>query len=225
MTDSALATLRLLQIGDSAFPSGAFAFSNGLETLVADRRVVDSRALEGFLRGQVIARWAGMDRWFTRKAHGMAASADSVTELDRLCEAHVAIEGLGVASRRVGLAMLTTHERIGTPGAAAYAARVRSGEAPGHAAIVQAVVGTGMALSVAATEAAALYGAVNGTLTAAIRLGIIGALAAQRLLAGLADAMAAVLAGDPPAVPAAFTPLADIAVSRHAGGPGRLFSS
>jgi hypothetical protein len=37
--------------------------------------------------------------------------------------------------------------------------------------------------------------------------------------------MAATLAGDPPPLPCAFTPLADIAVSRHAGGPGRLFSS
>jgi urease accessory protein len=166
-----------------------------------------------------------MDRWFTRRAHGMSPMEASVTELDRLCEAHVAIDGLGEASRRVGLALLTTHERIGTPGASSYAARVRSGEAPGHAAIVQAVVGTGMALSLAATEAAALYGVVNSALTAAIRLGIIGALAAQRMLAHLADAMAGVLAGSPPALPSAFTPLADIAVSRHAGGPGRLFSS
>ena len=38
MTTS-LATLRLLQISDSAFPSGSFAFSGGLETLAGDGMV------------------------------------------------------------------------------------------------------------------------------------------------------------------------------------------
>ncbi len=225
MTDAPLAMLRLLQISDSAFPSGSFAFSGGLETLAGDGLVVDAATLDDFLRGQAIARWAGMDRWFIRKAHDAAPDEKVLADLDRFCEAHVAVAALGEASRRVGLATLTTHARMGTPGAAAYRARIAGGEALGHAPIVQGLIGAGLALPIDAVEAGALYGAVNGVATAAIRLGVIGALEAQTLLAGLGITMAAALGHEPPLLPSAFTPLADIAVSRRDGHAGRLFSS
>lgn len=225
MTGTSLATLRLLQISDSAFPSGSFAFSNGLETLVEDGLVTDAATLGDFLRGQAIARWGGMDRWFLRKAHDAAPDEKLLADLDRFCDAHVAIAALGEASRRVGLATLTTHARMGTPGAAAYRARIARDAAPGHAPIVQGLIGSALGLPREAVEAGALYGAVNGVVTAAIRLGIVGALEAQTLLVALGEAMAATLAEEPPHLPSAFTPLADIAVSRRAGHAGRLFSS
>ncbi|MCB1486384.1 MAG: urease accessory protein UreF [Bauldia sp.] len=225
MSDEPLAMLRLLQISDSAFPSGSFAFSGGLETLAADGLVTDVASLDDFLRGQAIPRWAGMDRWFIRKARDAAPDAKVLADLDRFCEAHVAVEALGEASRRVGLATLTTHSRMGTPGAAAYRARVVTGEVHGHAPIVQGLIGSGLALPAGAVDAGALYSAVNSVATAAIRLGIVGALEAQTLLAGLGIAMAEALAAEPPLLPSAFTPLADIAVSRRAGQAGRLFSS
>ena len=224
MTTS-LATLRLLQISDSAFPSGSFAFSGGLETLASDGVVTDAATLSDFIRGQAIGRWSGMDRWFICAAHDASPDAKVLADLDRFCEAHVAIEALGEASRRVGLATLTTHGRMGTPGAAAYRTRIAAAEALGHAPVVQGMIGAGLALPIDAVEAGALYGAVNGLLTAAIRLGIVGALEAQTLLAGLGTDMAATLAAPPPHLPTAFTPLADIAVSRRAGDAGRLFSS
>jgi urease accessory protein len=224
MTTS-LATLRLLQISDSAFPSGSFAFSGGLETLADDGVATDAATLSDFIRGQAIGRWGGMDRWFIRAAHDAAPDAKVLADLDQFCEVHVAIEALGEASRRVGLATLTTHARMGTPGAAAYRTRIAAGEALGHAPVVQGTIGAGLALPIDAVEAGALYGAVNGLLTAAIRLGIVGALEAQTLLAGLGGDMAGTLAAPPPHRPTAFTPLADIAVSRRAGHAGRLFSS
>lgn len=224
MTTS-LATLRLLQISDSAFPSGSFAFSGGLETLAADGVVTDVAMLGDLIRGQAIIRWGGVDRWFIRAAHDAGPDARVLADLDWLCEAHVSIEALGEASRRIGLATLTTHARMGTPGAAAYRAGIAVGETLGHAPVVQGMIGAGLALPIEAVEAGALYGAVNGLLTAAIRLGIVGALEAQTLLAGLGADMAGTLAATPPHLPTAFTPLADIAVSRRPGQAGRLFSS
>ena len=222
---ASLATLRLLQISDSAFPSGSFAFSGGLETLAGDGLATNAATLGDFIRGQAIGRWGGMDRWFIRAAHDAAPDAKVLADLDRFCEAHVAIEALGEASRRIGLATLTTHARMGTPGAAAYRTLIAAGEALGHAPVVQGMIGAGLALPIDAVEAGALYGAVNGLLTAAIRLGIVGALEAQTLLAGLGADMVRTLTAPPPHLPTAFTPLADIAVSRRAGHAGRLFSS
>ena len=42
--------LRLLAFGDSALPVGAFSFSNGLETAVAEGLVRDAATLEAFVR-------------------------------------------------------------------------------------------------------------------------------------------------------------------------------
>ena len=80
---ASLATLRLLQISDSAFPSGSFAFSGGLETLAGDGLATDARMLGDFIRGQAIGRWGGMDRWFIRAAHDAAPDAKVLAELDR----------------------------------------------------------------------------------------------------------------------------------------------
>ena len=43
-----MSLLRLLQISDSSFPSGAFAFSNGLETLHKENEKFDAGSLYKF---------------------------------------------------------------------------------------------------------------------------------------------------------------------------------
>ncbi|UOM34167.1 urease accessory protein UreF [Acuticoccus sp. I52.16.1] len=217
-------TLRLLQVADSLFPSGAFAFSGGLETLAEDGLVRGADALGAVLAHQILPRWAGIDRHFLAAAQAAADDLDTLTALDADCEAHVTVAEAGEASRRTGAALLLTHTRIATPGAEAYRARVASG-APGHAAVVQGFVAARFGLPRAEAEAGSLYGAVQSSLSAAVRLGIVGALGAQRLLAELRPAMAAALRAPPPPLPAALTPFADIALARHAATPGRLFAS
>ena len=49
MTDLGL-VMRLLQLGDSAFPVGAFSFSNGLEAAVQQAVVRDAETLAQFVR-------------------------------------------------------------------------------------------------------------------------------------------------------------------------------
>jgi urease accessory protein len=216
-----LALLRMAQLADSAFPSGGFAFSGGLETWLAEGAVSDAGGVEGFVREQVLPRWTGIDRWFLREARAAAAApdaAEALCALDALCEAHALTEPLAEASRRMGRAMLTSAARIGIGPATEHGARVRAGRAPGHLPVAQGIVAAALDVPAAAAEAGALHGALMGTLSAAVRLGRIGALGAQEILLRLGPIAAAELAAPPPAAPAAFCPLAEIAAARR----GRL---
>ena len=56
-----LQTLALLQLGDSAYPAGGFAFSWGLEGLAADGMLVNRSELDRIIADQLERRWASMD--------------------------------------------------------------------------------------------------------------------------------------------------------------------
>lgn len=223
-----LALLRLAQLSDSAFPSGGFAFSGGLETLVHEGAVVGDAAMEDFVRTQVLPRWMGIDRWFLNRAHDVAALDDAaaqLAELDVLCKAHNLSAPLSEASARMGRAALTSALRIGIAPAAVHAAQVKAGTAPGHLPVVQGLLGRALEMPVAAVEAAALHAMLMGTLGAAVRLGKMGALGAQTVLLRLGPLAAAQLEAPPMDAPAAFCPLADIAAARRSRLTTPLFAA
>lgn len=221
MSDTAL--LALLQLCDTAFPSGAFAFSGGLEALVGEGRVQGAAQVGDFLTDEVLPRWAGFDRVFLRRAHA-TRDLEEIARIDADCELHSTVESLASASRRTGRAALSTHTRLGTPGCAALLAQVRAGQTPGHAAVVQGLAGNGLGLALAPLEAGTLHALALATLSAAVRLGALGAMQAQQILAAARPAMAALLAAPPPAAPFTFSPRADIAAMRHGQTPLRLFA-
>ena len=217
------ALLTMLQISDSAFPSGAFAFSAGLETLAGEGRICGAEDLHDYLRDEILPRWCSFDRWFLVQAHG-AGLTDSAA-LDRDCDCQTTISGLALASRRVGRALLSTHARIGTPGASAYLAQVLQDDVPGHGAVIQGALARAMALPLVLAQAGALHGTISAALSASVRLGAVGALAAQRIYAELQAEMATALAEPVPEFAHSFSPLADIAAMRHRQNPTRLFAA
>jgi urease accessory protein len=217
--------LAALQHGDSAFPGGGFAFSWGIEGLVADELVGTVDDLERVVEDLLLERWATFDRLVLRRAFAAGFDLDRVSALDREVEAGTLVAGLREGSRRAGRALLGVHARLATPGAAAYRAMIDDG-APGHLAVVQGLVWRGLGLSVESAEALAAWGLVWALVSAAIRLDVIGHVAAQASLTRLRRRIAALLAALPPVAPLhAFTPLADIAVARHARRDVRLFAN
>ena len=64
-----LALLRLLQLADSGFPSGAYTLSNGLETLVADGAIASAEDLAAFVRVHLLAKFARSDLIALLAAH------------------------------------------------------------------------------------------------------------------------------------------------------------
>lgn len=218
--------LTALQHGDSLFPSGGFAFSQGLEASIGEAAALGPFDLAEFVTLQVRLRWAGSDRVALVRAF-RAGAPTAVAAIDREVEAATIVETLRTGSRRNGGALLTAHARIGTPGAAAYRDLIRSGDAHGHLPVAQGFLWRALGLGEAEAVAIAGYGHVSALLAAAIRLGAVGAIDAQvmvaRLLPIVEDAAAAPIADDQPL--RSFVPLAEIAAMRHGESGQRLFAN
>jgi urease accessory protein len=216
-----------LQHADSQFPSGGFAFSQGLEASSQLSARLGPCTFEDFLETQLRHRWAGADRVALARAHRLAGDLERLATLDFEVEASTFVEGLRAGSRRNGAALLTTHGRIGTAGAAAYRALIAEGKALGHLAVVQGLLWRALGLDETTAVAMGGYQAAASLATAAVRLGLVGAIQSQALLAKalpvIADVSSAPVADDEPI--RSFTPLAEIAVALHGASGQRLFSN
>ncbi len=219
--------LALLQHGDSFFPSGALSFSFGLETLCENAALDSAPALASFLEGQLEQRWATFDRGALAAAHRVAPDCAAIARIDTLLEASTLATELREGSRRSGRALLKVHGALDTAGAAAYGAVVSKGEAPGHVAAVQGLVWRGAGLDLAAAETLSAHTFATGILGAAIRLGLLGHIGAQRILRDIHDLVARLLREPAPDLDdlCASTPEAEIAVMRHETASARLFAN
>jgi urease accessory protein len=234
---------------DSGFPSGSFAFSGGLEAFYA-LTGSDQTALPDLLHDMLALRWASSDRVALSHAHrasdGLdtksASSAldakpasgaldisflDAIATADAALEAAILVQPLREGSRRNGMALLATHERLGTAGAGPLRAACRDGPCLGHLAVMQGALFRAIGVDLPAAIAASGYGAAASLVTAAVRLGRVGAIEGQRALSGVLPLLAHLAAHSPPsdAVPEAFLPLLDIAAARHARAGMRLFAT
>ncbi|MDT3379745.1 urease accessory UreF family protein [Labrys neptuniae] len=216
-----------LQHADSQFPSGGFAFSQGLEASALLKETLGGWDLADFILTQLGHRWAGADRVALIRAHRCGSELAGVAELDREVEASTFVDGLRAGSRRNGMALLTTHACIGTPKASDYRALVREGSACGHLAVMQGLLWRSVGLDETAAASIGGYQAAASLATAAIRLGLIGAIEAQAILTAALPVIAGIcrepVADDEPI--RSFNPLTEIAVSFHRGGGQRLFSN
>jgi urease accessory protein len=218
--------LALLQNADSFFPSGSVAFSWGLEGLHADG-CVNRQAIQPYLDGQLRGRWNPFDRPAVCAAHAAADDLGAVALLDGVVETLSWPSEAREGSRRLGAAMLNIHERLGTPGAAAYRTKVREGRAYGHLPIMQGLLWRGCGLDQALTVMASAHAFCVSLLGAALRLGLVGHVDAQRALAAARITLSELLAQPPrPAAEmGAFVPASDIAMMRHETQTTRLFSN
>ncbi len=223
-TETLLATL---QNADSFFPGGGIAFSWGLETLIAERRIECADELEAFLAGQLEQRWAVCERPALVGAFRSHGDMDRVGVIDRELEALALAAELREGCRRAGAALLTVHERIGTEGAAAYRAAIRSGIALGHLPVVQGVVWRGAGMDEACAQAASAHAFCIALLGAALRLGTIGHVQGQAILLGVRDTVVRLVAAPVPPIEEMYacTPASEIAAMRHEVQSGRLFAN
>jgi urease accessory protein len=164
------------QIVDSAFPTGVFAHSWGLEAAWQQGEVSNPSALQRFLAASVQqtafgalpllnAAYRHPDRW---------------QALDELADAFLTNPVANRASRVQGRTLLSTAGRVWpSDGMTALAELVDRGCA--HVAPLSGVVFHVIGLPLETARTAMLFGTARGVLSAAVRLGIIGSYEAQRM--------------------------------------------
>ncbi len=219
--------LGALQYADSFFPSGSIAFSWGLESLRADGEIVAPEHVAQFVEGQLVRRWDSFEVPVLIEAMRAQGDFDRLAELDEQVESMTLATELREGSRRAGASLLKVHAGLETPGAAEYRQRIAARSARGHLPVVQGLLWNATGLSEGAARAVAAHTLCTGMVGAALRLGMIGHLDAQKILLQVRPVLVALLRRPVGAVEAlhAYAPHAEIAAMRHEVQDSRLFSN
>ena len=226
----------LLQTADSLFPTGAYAHSGGLETLVALGVVCDARSLSAFLRGRVAPMLGNYELPYLGFAMAAARGGDlaALVSLDREFgagklprETREANVQIGVQRLRM-LARVQPAAEMNGVSAEGFGAAIARGEAEGHAAVVCGLQAHWQGAPVEAAMAAYFYGSLAGACSAALKLirigqeGCQGALSEGLVLAGQTIAHALTVPRDEAGW---CDPALEIAAARHERAFARLFIS
>ncbi len=215
--------LWLLQANDTAYPSGAYAHSFGLEEL-AEAGVVSTAAhLEDFIGKQILPALLAFEIPFFAKAHSAAISEsmDDLLALDVELDAWRIPAELRDASRRIGSQRLDLLAQLDPT---SFVIDYRSRSPRSHHLIVTALELSAVPVSQAARAFA--FQSVAGLTAASMKLMRIGQTACQlvlrRSLAALGEKIDHSLSQP---VDGWFNPLIEIASLRHARANQRLFIS
>jgi urease accessory protein len=211
------------QVVDSAFPTGVFAHSWGLEAAWQHGEIDGSEALRRFLEASA-----------QQTGHAvlplMSAVYDDPARLesvDELADAFLINAVVNRASRVQGRSLVATARQVWpSPALEALCDRVEATCA--HVAPVSGAVFRTIGLARSTAQRALLFGTVRGVLSAAVRLGIVGGYEAQRLQHASApwlEQLAAECVHLPAEDAAQTAPLLDILQAGHDRLYSRLFQS
>ena len=173
------------QLVDSAFPAGGFAHSFGLEA-AWQQGEIRAVSLPAFV-ADVVAQAGQSSLPFVGGGHDNPAGFPAV---DERCEAFLRNAVANRASRVQGRAWLGTVERS-FPGAAVrqLCESIRSTAGPKHFAPTFGATLRSLEVDREETTRLFLYSVARGTFSAAVRLGIVGTMDAQRMLAESSDGL------------------------------------
>ena len=211
------------QVLDSAFPTGAFAHSWGLESAWQHGELDGPAALRRFLDASV--QQAGYTVLpFVNDTYD---APDRLAVVDDMADAFLINAVANRASRVQGRALAATASEVWpSPALAALSARVDGGF--GHVAAVSGAVFRCIGLPRKTAQRAVLFTTARGVLSAAVRLGIAGSYEAQRLQHACAPWLERVAAdcAQLTAIDAAQTaPILDVLQAGHDRLYSRLFQS
>lgn len=217
--------LLVWQLIDSAFPSGGFAHSAGLEAAVQHGHAVDSASVRAFAM-QSLAQCGRTGLPIVTAAH---RRLDDIIELDELCDVFLSNPVANRASRAQGRALLTSVARA-FPDApvAPIDASIRENAMAGHYTPLLGGLFNLLDVNLLDTQRAFLFIASRGVTSAAVRLGIIGAYDAQTIQAAVSHRIDAVIRDCHALAPhdiAQTAPLIDLYQSTHDRLYSRLFQS
>lgn len=215
---SDLALLRLLQLFDSAFPTGGFAHSSGLETYA--QLGLNKEALHSLLQGQLELGFGRLDAAACALAF-RAGDTDVLQELELILTAWKPVPGLRQTSLKLGKRLLTLANRI-------YPVETTFTLAEPHHAVVTGALGRRLGVAIEPLVQAFLHSSLTAQLAAATRTMALSPEQAQELLTALhPDIMVAAerVLADPEANLFSTTPALDVRAHQQAFLHTRLFQS
>src|SRR5216684_7416024 len=183
MTDPRLVSL--LHFADSAFPTGGYAHSFGLEHYCQAGIVRDRDGLERFLLTQLEGAAGPCDA--TAAAGALRAlgrgDLEACRRLDEALEAMKVVKEFREGSRQMGRQTLRVAAAlIGDPRLATYSADVDKALVPGHHAVGYGLTAAALGWEAEAAAAAYLYSTTALLIGAALRLLSMGQMEGQRVL-------------------------------------------
>ncbi len=223
--------LTALQLGDSFFPSGAFAHSSGLETFVADGLVCDREHLVRFIESYLIGLVGRCDLLFAKLCYDAAGKGDlkEIARLDKLVHAMKLPKELRAASIQMGKQVLQVMKDL-YPSVLLQSLWqcLETRELLAHHPIMFGAVCGSIGIEMEATLLTYLYSTVSALVSAGVRLIPIGHSDGQRALNELKPLMArmaraAEMLGE--ADISAFAPALEVRAMQHERLSTRLFKS
>jgi urease accessory protein len=218
------------QLADSAFPSGSYTLSHGLEGYAQDRAIA-AADVPALLNDLLLHAIGPADATALALAHQGASSGDweLVCSADERLHASKLTREPRQASLRIGRQLLDLcGEVFPSPPLTRLTELVAAGEAPGTQPIVVAVVAAGAGVDRSRAVAADLFAFCTSFAGAALRLRLADHRSAQTLIRGAAPAIEQ-------ATGAALrrrlddiggcAPLADAMSARHELAEAKLFAS
>lgn len=228
-TDELEGLLALLQLTDSAFPSGFYTMSHGLEGYVQLRLAVGAEHLGALLSDLL---WAAGTA--DAAALVLAHRAVSVSDWDRLVRTDQRLHAIKLnreqrtASVRSGRQVLETAVSTFRSAPVTRLARLVADHAtPGNHAVVVGTVHAGLGVPVQHAVAGDLYAFAASCASASVRLGRLDFRRAQTLLSeirpDLVRSVGMALAARDPQDLHSSVPAADVVSAMHERAAGRLF--
>jgi urease accessory protein len=219
---------RVIQLADSAFPAGGFAHSAGLEAASHLGEARSPPRLDAFVRAHL---WnvGTASLPFVGAAHDAPRELREVWALDARVDAFLTNHVANRASRTQGRAFAATCARVyDEPFLRALASGARARDVTAHHAPVFGAALAAIGIGRDECLALHLYLALRGVTSAAVRLGLVGPLEAQRLQArhgATLDLVLAECSALGPDAAAVSAPLLDVLGATHDRLYARLFQS
>jgi urease accessory protein len=176
-----LRLMRLLQLADNCFPSGGFAFSNGLESLAKSGHV---KSMEGFRQylDCHLEQIASADMVFLNSFHAQAPHPEGFAAVVREWDAWLFMPSQRKGSLAQGQAWSRAmEETFAEPQVRAVRPGLQAAGLPLHFLAVFAATLRAAGVSRAEAQHLLLHMALRDQLGAAVRLGLLGSLNAQKL--------------------------------------------